>query len=287
MQTITNFITETAREIPGWYQEPLFWLFPVASNVIALAAFILMAVPLTVLVIWNPPWLQKYYIQSRQAANVRERRSSSHHRTIRISVKQLLINYSILIVLSCLSWPVLRLTGIHVGLIPPWYVIVAQIVLFAVLDDFLYYWMHRTMHLNPYLYKKIHTVHHRITTPIAISGNYMHPIEFLLISTMILIGPILVGAHIVTVWIWVVVRQWEAAEQHSGLQFPWNPMHWLPLYDGPVFHDFHHSKFFGNYAGLLSWTDTVFGTRSKSYDAYLKSHAAELTVIEDDPEKNH
>ena len=179
-----------------------------------------------------------------------------------------------------LSWPVLRLTGIHAGPVPPWYVIGGQVLLFAVLDDFLFYWLHRAMHVRPFLYRKIHTVHHRIPTPLAISGNYMHPLEFLMISSMILIGPILVGAHILTLYIWVVVRQWEAAEQHSGLQMAWNPAHWLPFYDGAVFHDFHHSKFYGNYAGLFSWTDSLFRTRSKRYDEYLQSKRTELTAVE-------
>jgi 4-alpha-methyl-delta7-sterol-4alpha-methyl oxidase len=272
LANLTKNLAAIVGEIPAWYQEPMFWYFPVGANVVAFSAFVIMAVPLTLLALWNPPRVRPFWIQSR--------RSASHHRIVRMSVKQLLINFSILILFSVLSWPVLRLTGIHVGPLPAWYIIAGQVLLFAVLDDFLYYWLHRKMHTNPFLYRKIHTVHHRIPTPLAISGNYMHPVEFLLISSMILIGPILVGAHVVTLYIWVVVRQWEAAEQHSGLQFSFHPAHWLPFYDGAVFHDFHHSKFYGNYAGLFSWTDTLFGTRSKRYDEYMRNRRTELTVVE-------
>lgn len=262
--------------VAGWYREPMFLYFPVFANLIALSAFCIMAAPLTYLAIRNPEWARKYRIQ--------ERRLKSYDGIVNDSVKQLLLNFLLMLILSVLSWPVLRLTGIHTGPLPPWYVIAGQVLLFTILDDFLYYWAHRFMHVNPWLYRNVHKVHHRVTTPIAITGNYLHPVEFVMISSMVLIGPVLLSAHIVTVWIWVVVRQWEAAEQHSGYSFPWNPLHWLPFYDGPAFHDFHHTKFIGNYAGLYNWTDTVFGTRSAKYDEYITTGAKDTTDIVPEPE---
>lgn len=41
-------------------------------------------------------------------------------------------------------------------------VILAQLVFFVLLDDFLYYWMHRYMHENKWLLRNVHSVHHRI-----------------------------------------------------------------------------------------------------------------------------
>lgn len=36
--------------ILGWYQEPLFWLFPVATSLLSMAVFLLFVLPLT----WLP-----------------------------------------------------------------------------------------------------------------------------------------------------------------------------------------------------------------------------------------
>jgi len=93
----------------------------------------------------------------------------------------------------------------------------------------------------------------------------MHPVEYVLTGSLALLGPLLVGAHVVTLWTWIAFRQWEAAEGHAGYDFPWTPTHWLPGNDGARHHDMHHLRVRGNYAGYLMWTDRVFGTLSKGY----------------------
>src|SRR4029079_18338737 len=81
------------------------------------------------------------------------------------------------------AWPLLRLTGVHAGTLPPWYVIVGELIFFIYLDDFLYYWMHRAMHI-PALFKPVHSWHHTIFTPWGVTGHYMHPIEYILTGTL-------------------------------------------------------------------------------------------------------
>jgi 4-alpha-methyl-delta7-sterol-4alpha-methyl oxidase len=152
--------------------------------------------------------------------------------------------------------------------LPPWWVIAGQVVFFVYLDDFLYYWFHRTMH-GRWLYKHVHGWHHRIVTPWAITGHYMHPLEYVLTGTVALIGPLLVGAHVVTLWVWFAFRQWEAAEGHCGYDFRWTPTHLFLGNDGARHHDFHHARVRGNYAGFFPIWDRVFGTYAKGYAAVL------------------
>lgn len=90
---------------------------------------------------------------------------------------------------------------------------------FVLLDDFLYYGMHRYMHENKWLLRNIHSV--------------------------------------------------------------WNPVHLLPVYEGPVYHDFHHAKFKGNYAGFLPYLDKYLGkTHIPAYLRYLKAKKRGLTAAE-------
>jgi 4-alpha-methyl-delta7-sterol-4alpha-methyl oxidase len=166
-------------------------------------------------------------------------------------------------------WEWLRLSNVHAGPLPAWWVIVLQLLFFVVLDDFLFYWMHRGLHESRWLFKQVHSIHHRIMTPWAITGNYMHPLEYVLIGTVMLIGPLLVGAHVATLYIWIVLRQWEAAEGHAGYDFPWSPTHLFPFSDGATHHDFHHAKVKGNYAGFFPWNDAVFGTLCAGYAEHL------------------
>ncbi len=53
------------------YQEPLFWYFPVASALIGLLAFSIVAAPLTWLAHRRPAWAEKYRIQERTGQGAR------------------------------------------------------------------------------------------------------------------------------------------------------------------------------------------------------------------------
>lgn len=246
------------------YSEPLFWLFPIASTVIGIVAFLAFALPMTWIAWKNPAWAAPYRIQQDRPMNV--------GKWFLPSLRCMLINNLILLPGLILSWPLLRLSGIHAGELPAWYVMVGQLLFFILLDDFLYYWMHRAMH-RPWLFRHVHAVHHRARTPYAIAGNYLHWAEYVATISLVLIGPMLVGAHVVTLWIWVIIRQLEAADGHFGYDLPWNPLRLLPLYDGSGYHDFHHGSFRGNYAGALGYLDRVFGTRSEGYVAYCSAPA--------------
>lgn len=236
-------------------REPLFWLFPVASGAISMGAFALFAGPLTWLAWRDPPRLRKYRIQNRRVGA---------KAVVWPSVRRWLVNNLLMFVVVALAWPLLRHSGLHAGALPPWWVIALQVVFFIYLDDLLFYGLHRLLHTR-WLFKHIHHVHHRVHTPWAVTGHNTHPVEYLLTGAVALVGPVLVEAHVVVLWIWIAWRQWEAAEGHCGYDFPWTPTHLLPFNDGAVHHDFHHARVHGNYAGFLTHVDRLLGTFSKGY----------------------
>ena len=242
------------------YHDPLFVLFPLATVALAMVAFALFAGPLTWLAAVDPPALQRYRIQSRRPRA---------QELVGPSIRTWLVNNGVMVAGVVLAWPLLRLSRVHAGPLPPWYVIGGQLLFFIYLDDFLYYGLHRAMHTR-WLYKHIHGWHHRIVTPWAVTGHYMHPLEYGLTGAVALVGPLVVGAHVATVWLWFCFRQWEAAEGHCGYDFPWTPTHLLPFNDGAVHHDVHHARVRGNYAGFLTHVDRLFGTFARGYrEEYL------------------
>ncbi|RRT34552.1 hypothetical protein B296_00058545, partial [Ensete ventricosum] len=48
------------------------------------------------------------------------------------------------------------------------------------------------------------------------------------------VGPALTGPHLLTLWLWVILRVLETVDAHSGYEFPWSPSNFLPLYGGCV-----------------------------------------------------
>lgn len=260
------------------FHDPRFWPVAVATVPIGMAAFLLFAGMLTGLAARDPAWARRWRIQNprgagRLAAETAQQRGIlvPGREMVRQSLRVWLVNNLWMFAGGICSWPLMSLTGVHGGALPPWWVVPLQLLFFVYLDDFLYYWMHRTMHTR-FLLRHVHGMHHRVMTPWAITGNYMHPVEYVLTGTLAFIGPALVGAHVAVLWLWVVVRQWEAAEGHCGYDFPWSPTRWLPFSHGALHHDFHHARVRGNYAGFLPLWDRIFGTAVEGYDDARARH---------------
>jgi len=151
------------------YADPLFVLFPLATAGVAVVSFALFAGVLTAVAAVEPAVLRRFRIQ-RQRPRPQELVGPSVRSWAANNVWNLAVFVAI--------WPALRLVStIHAGPLPPWWTIAGQVLFFVYLDDFLYYWFHRGMHTR-WLYKRVHAWHHRIVTPWAVTGNYMHPLEY-------------------------------------------------------------------------------------------------------------
>lgn len=243
------------------YRDPWFLRFPVATSVVSMVAFAAFATPLTLLAWIDPPFARGWRIQSRQPRE---------QRLVVSAIVRWLANNALLFAVTALAWPLLRHAKIHEGPLPPAWRIALELVVILYVDDFLFYWMHRALHVGA-LYKKIHATHHRILAPWAVTGHFMHPIEYVLTGSLALALPVAFGSHLVTLWIWIAMRQWEAAEGHSGYDLPLSPTNWLPGGDGAAHHDFHHAKVRGNYAGFFRHCDALFGTYARGYTEHLEA----------------
>jgi sterol desaturase/sphingolipid hydroxylase (fatty acid hydroxylase superfamily) len=98
-----------------------------------------------------------------------------------------------------------------------------------------FFYSHRLMHTNEWLWTHVHTVHHSWPAPIALCCIYAHPIEFMMGNIpVVMLGPLLMGSHL-SVWVlWSVLAIADTCIAHSG----WH----LPLQHSPEAHDYHHSS---------------------------------------------
>ncbi|KAJ5543558.1 hypothetical protein N7535_005982 [Penicillium sp. DV-2018c] len=139
-----------------------------------------------------------------------------------------------------------------------------QIAIFFVMEDTWHYFTHRAFHWGP-LYKAIHKIHHQYSAPFGLAAEYASPIEVMLLGFGAVGCPILWCAftgdlHILTMYIWIVLRLFQAIDAHSGYEFPWSLHHFLPFWAGADHHDLHHEKFIGNYASSFRWWDYLLDT---------------------------
>jgi len=119
--------------------------------------------------------------------------------------------------------------------------------------------MHRAMHpwrtktipdVGAWLYRKVHSLHHKSYNPTAFSGTSMHPVEGTLYYTAALI-PVFFNLHPVFAIAVITDCALGAWLGHDGFQWPGS---------GDYFHLLHHQYFDCNYGAMHVPLDWLFGT---------------------------
>lgn len=247
--------------IQSCYQDPMFLMFPVYTTLLGLAAYLVFALPLTAVAYFDPATLRRYKISENKI---------QVEKYFFPSLKKLFSHNLMLLGILCIMWPMTIHFGVHAGELPPWYIVVLQLLVFLFVDDFLTYWAHKAMHKG-WLYKHVHSVHHRVKNPCAMDNAYFHWIEYLIIASTGYLAPLLMSAHIYVLWIWVVIRVSQSVIGHCGYEFPWNPLKIIPLYEGGAYHYYHHIDQRGNLSGILPYLDRVWGKVAPKYRAYKEA----------------
>jgi lathosterol oxidase len=132
---------------------------------------------------------------------------------------------------------------------------IATAIVYFVATDGLLYGAHRLLHRKA-LFRAIHRVHHRWTSPTAFTAAAMHPAEFALYQSIMLAPLFFWPMHVAGLVAVLVYQNTIALLDHSGVALgsvlPWQPP--------PRFHDDHHVHFHVNYGQTLGLWDRVFGT---------------------------
>lgn len=165
--------------------------------------------------------------------------------------------------LQLVSFPSIQMVGIRTGLpLPSGWEIIAQLVVYFMVEDYTNYWIHRFLHCK-WGYEKIHRVHHEYTAPIGFAAPYAHWAEILILGIPSFLGPAMAPGHMITFWLWIALRQIEAIETHSGYDFPWSFTKYIPFYGGADYHDYHHyvgEQSQSNFASVFTYCDSLYGT---------------------------
>ncbi|KAI8873112.1 hypothetical protein GQ42DRAFT_142582 [Ramicandelaber brevisporus] len=169
--------------------------------------------------------------------------------------------------LYLIAQPVLRMAGVQISTVPfpsfPTFAI--QFLAITVINDTMAYWFHRLEHKWNAFYTRIHSVHHENYPLFGFTGLYQHPIEIALTSIISILGPILYSLtigdlHVVTYVAILASQAFTAVRIHSGYDFPWDPLRYVPFLVQPVDHDNHHVVVEANYAGMFTLWDKMWGT---------------------------
>lgn len=137
--------------------------------------------------------------------------------------------------------------------------IFGEVLASLLLYDFMYYFLHRSMH-NPKVMKYVHGVHHYVRFPTSTESIYLHPVENiaglgLLCIAMMLVGPVSSISFLIIFYIHSNVN----IIVHSNLDIP-HPAFKLFNFWAKK-HDLHHGKHLNrNYASIFPFWDLMFDT---------------------------
>ncbi|KAK4777868.1 hypothetical protein SAY87_018055 [Trapa incisa] len=132
----------------------------------------------------------------------------------------------------------------------------------VVLDTWQYF-MHRYMHINKFLYKHVHSQHHRLVVPYAFGALYNHPLEGLLLDTVGgAISFLLSGMSPRMSIFFFSFATIKTVDDHCGLWLPFNIFH-VFFSNNAAYHDVHHqfygSKYNFSQPFFVAW-DRILGT---------------------------
>ncbi|OMO89177.1 Fatty acid hydroxylase [Corchorus olitorius] len=145
--------------------------------------------------------------------------------------------------------------------------------------EFLYYWLHRSLH-HHYLYARYHSHHHSsiVTEP---NTSFVHPFAEVLSYYFLLLIPILssiyIGkASIIGVFTYVTVVDFLNNMGHCNFEFmpQWLFTIFPPLkyiVYTPSFHSLHHTQFRSNYSLFCPFYDYVYGTVDSHSDTLYET----------------
>ncbi|KAF2224672.1 ERG25, C-4 methyl sterol oxidase [Elsinoe ampelina] len=211
------------------------------------------------IIIDQMPMFRKYKIQGQKIPTAREQWECA---------KLVLIShFTVELPQIWLFHPLAQYFGLQTTVpFPPLWKMAYQIAIFFVIEDTWHYWLHRALHWGP-LYKAIHKIHHQYSAPFGLAAEYASPIEVMLLGFGTVGAPIVwtgisKDLHILTMYVWIVLRLFQAIDAHSGYEFPWSLHHFLPFWAGAEHHDTHHEKFIGNFSSSFRWWDYVLDTES-------------------------
>jgi len=102
------------------------------------------------------------------------------------------------------------------------------------------YVLHRGMHVNKFLYRHLHSVHHRLYVPYAYGALYNHPLEgFLLDTCGGALSQMAAGMTIRQAALFFTISTMKTVDDHCGYRIPLDPFQ-LFFANTADYHDIHH-----------------------------------------------
>ena len=150
----------------------------------------------------------------------------------------------------------------EISLFPIWY-IPLSLVLFLILHDTYYYWLHQWMHRSRWM-RKFHMEHHKSVETTVLTSFAFHPIESVLQAVFLPFFTLLIPInHIVLLFI-LAIMTISSVVNHAGVEVYFKEMDSgaSKYFIGATHHDEHHRNARKNFGLYFTFWDVLMKTGS-------------------------
>lgn len=140
-------------------------------------------------------------------------------------------------------------------------VVVGNLCLLVVWNEIHFYVCHRTLH-TPWLYRKVHAIHHRSIVPTPFSTFSFHWFEATLLSSVMILLLLVWPLDIISIIVFPGISLIANSIGHMNYAVFPNKSH-DDFFAACQRHTAHHTRWTGNYGFYLPWIDRFLNTRVK------------------------
>lgn len=153
----------------------------------------------------------------------------------------------------------------------------ARMVVAFLLVDTWQFFLHMLMHKSSFLYRHLHSVHHRLFVPYAYGALYNSILEGFLLDTLGTgLSQLVTGLTPREAIILYTFSTMKTVDDHCGYSLPLDPFQFF-FPNNAAYHDIHHQHFGikTNYAQpFFTFWDKLFGTEYREMDEYIAKQKA-------------
>ena len=168
-----------------------------------------------------------------------------------------------------------------------WWYLPVSLIIFMILHETYYYWIHRWMH-HPRVFQIVHKVHHDSHIASPFTAFSFHPLEGLLQAIFLPLMLMLLPMHYYVIILQLTIMTFSSVINHLDIEIYPAPLKnsfskWVI---GATHHSLHHKQFKYNYGLYFTFWDKIEKTESPEFAEIIHPKAA-LTSTAIDSQKNY
>ncbi len=142
-----------------------------------------------------------------------------------------------------------------------WCYLLLSLIIFMLLHETYYYWLHRWMH-KPAVFKIVHKVHHDSNIASPFTAFSFHPIEGFFQAIFLPVMLLILPMHYIVIIVVLTIMTFSSVINHLDIEiYPKDPNNFLTKWVIGATHHSHHHKFFKyNYGLYFTFWDKIGGT---------------------------